>query len=65
MQNTYPQTVGHNLANGIAVRSKSEEIIVNLLEKHSIPYQYEPKLEINGVSFDGQSAEELIKRYLI
>lgn len=127
MQNTYPQTAGHNLANGIAVRSKSEEIIVNLLEKHSIPYQYEPKLEIKGgkivypdfvvlnvrkrktiywehlgiiddpeyaskslqkilwyeksgfrlgdnliismetndVSFDGQSAEDLIKRYLI
>ena len=45
-QNTFPISTEIYTANGIGVRSKSEEIIISLLEKHHVPYQYEPRLEL-------------------
>lgn len=40
------ETEEHYSANGIRVRSKSEEIIANLLEHYKIPYKYEYPLHL-------------------
>ncbi len=49
--NSYPNEVRYQTVRGEFVRSKSEKIIADLLEKMSIPYRYEPRLEL----FNGKS----------
>ncbi len=41
----------HRCISGDIVRSKSEEIIANLLHNHQIPFRYECKLEIDDMIF--------------
>jgi len=43
---TYPNISGITASDGLQVRSKSEAIICNLLNQHSIEYAYERRLEL-------------------
>ena len=45
-QNSYPEEGLSQTNNGEMVRSKSEKIIADALEKYNVPYQYEPMLEL-------------------
>ncbi|SFN61856.1 hypothetical protein SAMN04487831_102175 [Pseudobutyrivibrio sp. UC1225] len=45
-QNTYHEDGIYQTNRGDMVRSKSEKIIADTLEKYKIPYQYEPMLEL-------------------
>ncbi len=45
-QNTYPKEGIYQTNRGEMVRSKSEKIIADALDKYNIPYQYEPMLEL-------------------
>ncbi len=47
-KNTYPEEGAVYTTSGIFVRSKSEKIIAELLEKHSVPYRYEAALTLNN-----------------
>ncbi len=47
-QNTYPQEGIYQTNRGEYVRSKSEKIIADALDKYGVPYQYEPLLELSG-----------------
>ncbi|MCR5676994.1 MAG: hypothetical protein K6G13_03055 [Agathobacter sp.] len=44
--NTYPEQKLYRTEKGELVRSKSEKILADLFFKHSIPYSYEPKLQL-------------------
>ena len=46
MQNSYPEKGMYQTNRGEMVRSKSEKIIADALDKYKIPYQYEPILEL-------------------
>ena len=46
MQNKYPEEGMYQTNRGEMVRSKSEKIIADTLDKYNIPYQYEPMLEL-------------------
>lgn len=48
IKNPYPMTTKYQSKNGIALRSKSELMIANALEKYEIPYRYDNLLQING-----------------
>ncbi|MGI6257823.1 MAG: hypothetical protein ACOYJU_07125 [Anaerovoracaceae bacterium] len=51
-KSTYrPEEKTHTASNGERVRSKSEALIVDLLEKHKIPYRYEQMLYIQNQEF--------------
>ncbi len=45
-QNPFPEDGIYQTNRGEMVRSKSEKIIADALEKYSVPYQYEPMLEL-------------------
>lgn len=45
-QNSYPREGQYQTNRGEMVRSKSEKIIADALEKYSVPYRYEPMLEL-------------------
>ncbi len=45
-QNPYPEEGTYKTNRGEMVRSKSEKIIADAFDKHQIPYQYEPVLEL-------------------
>ncbi len=47
-QNSFPIDGGILTSRGEYVRSKSEKIIADLLDKMNIPYAYEPQLELNN-----------------
>ncbi len=47
-QNPYPEEGIYQTNNGENVRSKTEKIIADTLEKYGIPYVYEPLIELNG-----------------
>ena len=47
-QNPYPDEAKYYTSQGDYVRSKSEKIIADLLDKYGIPYSYEPRLELNN-----------------
>ncbi len=47
-QNTYTANTTFTTMNGEMVRSKSEKIIADTLLKEKIPYQYEPRLALEG-----------------
>jgi hypothetical protein len=49
-QNTFPEDGIYKTNRGEMVRSKSEKIIADALEKHNIQYQYEPLLELGYVT---------------
>ena len=44
--NTYPLITGYETDRGEQVRSKSEKIIADMLNKYGIPYSYEPELRL-------------------
>lgn len=44
-KNPFPEEGNIYTAGGVMVRSKSEKIIAELLEKYQVPYSYEPMLE--------------------
>ena len=46
-QNSFPEPGTYLTARGEHVRSKSEKIIADLLEKYKIPYRYEPLLKLS------------------
>lgn len=46
LQNPYPEKGMYQTNHGEMVRSKSEKIIADALDKYKIPYQYEPLLEL-------------------
>lgn len=48
VKNTYPMTTIYTTKNGTQVRSKSEWMVANVLEKHQIPYRYENRMVIAG-----------------
>ena len=45
-RNTFPEEGLYQTNRGEMVRSKSEKIIADALEKYNVPYQYEPMLEL-------------------
>ena len=45
-QNPFPEVGIYQTNRGEMVRSKSEKIIADALEKYNVPYQYEPMLEL-------------------
>lgn len=45
-QNTLEATVKYTTNKGELVRSKSEKILADLFNKHGVPYQYEPRVEL-------------------
>jgi len=45
-QNPFPEEGLYKTNRGEMVRSKSEKIIADALEKYNVPYQYEPMLEL-------------------
>ena len=47
-QNPFPEGGNVYTQKGEIVRSKSEKIIADLLDKYNIPYVYEPRLELNN-----------------
>lgn len=47
-QNPFPDGGKYYTAKGNYVRSKSEKIIADLLDKYNVPYRYEPLLELNS-----------------
>lgn len=47
-KNTYKEGTSYKTNRGEFVRSKSEKIIADALEKHGVPYQYEPLVELDG-----------------
>lgn len=48
-KNPYPTEDGNYLSkNGVAVRSKSEALIANLLEEYEIPYHYDVRLTLGA-----------------
>lgn len=47
-KNTYPIESGYQTDKGVLVRSKSELIIAQQLEKLKIPYRYEPRVNLMG-----------------
>lgn len=47
----FPEKLVHHTLEDYYVRSKSEEIIANLLYLNGIPYKYERELLIDGVSY--------------
>lgn len=47
----HPEALIHRCASGNIVRSKSEELIDEALQKHKIPYRYECKLQIGDMIF--------------
>lgn len=50
-QNPYPMDITYQTEQGTCVRSKSEKIIGDLLERNNIPYVYEAKIQLkNGES---------------
>ena len=49
-QNTFPTKTIYLTNKGEQVRSKSEKIIADKLQMMDIPYIYEPKIVINGIS---------------
>lgn len=48
-QNPFPEGGNVYTQKGEPVRSKSEKIIADLLDKYNIPYVYEPRLELNNM----------------
>ena len=44
----YPEHLIHMVKDDVAVRSKSEEIIMNVLDRYHIAYRYDCVIEING-----------------
>lgn len=44
----YPEHLIHMVKDDVAVRSKSEEIIMNVLDRYHIAYRYDCAIEING-----------------
>ena len=50
MQNTFPEEGKYKTNRGELVRSKSEKIIADTLDRYGIPYQYEPFLELGNSS---------------
>ncbi len=46
MQNSFPREGMYQTNRGEMVRSKSEKIIADALDKYNVPYQYEPLLEL-------------------
>ena len=46
MQNTFPEEGKYKTNRGEYVRSKSEKIIADTLDRYNVPYQYEPLLEL-------------------
>lgn len=46
MQNSFPREGVYQTNRGEMVRSKSEKIIADALDKYHVPYQYEPLLEL-------------------
>ena len=47
-QNPFPDGGKYYTAKGNYVRSKSEKIIADLLDKYNVPYRYEPMLELDN-----------------
>ncbi|MDC7279880.1 hypothetical protein NXH64_10260 [Butyrivibrio fibrisolvens] len=47
-QNPFPSDGKYYTSQGVYVRSKSEKIIADLLDKYNVPYRYEPLLELNS-----------------
>lgn len=47
-QNSFPEDGIYKTNRGELVRSKSEKIIADALDKYGIPYQYEPALELGN-----------------
>lgn len=47
----YPEQLRYETKRGELVRSKSEQIIANVLYKYGIPYEYEYKLEVDGMTY--------------
>lgn len=47
-QNPYPEKGRYQTNRGEYVRSKSEKIIADILDKYEVPYEYEPLLTLNG-----------------
>ncbi len=61
--NTFPINAGYTTDRGETVRSKSEKMIADLLQKHGIPYRYEPMLKLkNGVTYYPDFAALNIKK---
>lgn len=48
---SYPDGLIHNTVSGLKVRSKSESIIVGLLEAYKIPFRYEAQLSLGSQTF--------------
>ena len=46
-QNPFPSEGKYYISQGVYVRSKSEKIIADMLDKYSVPYRYEPMLELD------------------
>lgn len=46
----YPEQLKYKTGEGIKIRSKSERVIANRLEKYMIPYRYEAKLSLDGIN---------------
>ncbi|WP_051524553.1 hypothetical protein [Pseudobutyrivibrio sp. MD2005] len=47
-QNPYPEKGRYQTNRGEYVRSKSEKIIADILDKYEVPYEYEPLLTLKG-----------------
>ncbi len=47
-QNTFPETGVYETERGETVRSKSEKIIADTMNRMKVPYQYEPQLRLVG-----------------
>ena len=47
-QNPFPEKGNYYTSQGTFVRSKSERIIAELLDKYNVPYRYEPQLILNN-----------------
>lgn len=47
-KNTYPIENGYKTTKGVLVRSKSEFIIAEQLEKNDIPYRYDAAIKLSG-----------------
>lgn len=50
-RNPYPEQGKYRTNRGEMVRSKSEKIIADALDKYNVPYQYEPMLEVGYSTF--------------
>lgn len=47
-QNPFPSDGKYYTSQGVYVRSKSEKIIADLLDKYNVPYRYEPELILDN-----------------